>query len=192
MAEMAAGDRQPVTGRSAAWRRAVPMVLLLVCGTQMLAQENRIVVGPKNLPLHEGAEALMAGNADEGVKLTLRGLQLAANASERETAKLNLCAGYALLKQYSTALAYCDEVIQEDDRNWRAFSNRALIYIMLERYAEADQDLIRGESINSDAATLQAVRRMYLNATDPVSPNIIIDDRRGLPEEGDRDDVEQP
>jgi tetratricopeptide (TPR) repeat protein len=161
---------------------------LLLSANPIGAQENKTILGPGNVPLHDGAQALMAGDAEEGVRLTLLGLQQATNASERQTARANLCAGYALLEQYPVALAYCDAVLQENERNWRALSNRALIYIKLKRFAEADSDLLRGEAINPDAWTLQAVRRMYRDATDPVSPNIIIDERRGLPDDSGTDD----
>lgn len=145
------------------------------------AQENKTVLGPSNLALQEGADALKAGEAKEGVRLTLLGLQRAKNRRERRAAKSNLCAGYALLEQYQVALDYCDEVLQDDDRNWRALSNRALIYVKLQRFAEADRDLAEGEAINPNARTLKAVRRMYRDAVDPVSPTIVIDDRRSSP-----------
>lgn len=142
------------------------------------AQTNKTVLGPSNLPLQDGADALKAGEAVEGVRLTLIGLQQANNSRERQTAKSNLCAGYALLEQYQVALDYCDEVLKDNDRNWRAYSNRALIFVKLHRFDEALQDLLRGESISPHASTLKAVRKMYRDATNPVSPNIVIDDRR--------------
>lgn len=147
------------------------------------AQESKTVLGPSNVALQDGADALKAGEAKEGVRLTLLGLQQAKNAGERHAAKANLCAGYALLEQYQLALDYCNEVLQENDRNWRALSNRALIYVKLQRFAEADRDLLQGEAISPQARTLIAVRRMYRDAVDPVSPNIVIDDRRSLPED---------
>lgn len=165
------------------------IAVLLLPTAPLSAQQSKTVLGPANLALYEGAQALMARDAEEGVRLTLLGLQHASNAEERHTAKANLCAGYALLEQYAVALRYCDEVLAENEYNWRALSNRALIYIKLQRFAEADSDLTRGEAINAEASTLRAVRRMYRDATHPVSPNIIIDDRRGLP--GDVDNVDE-
>jgi tetratricopeptide (TPR) repeat protein len=169
---------------------AVIVGCLALFANPSAGQESKTTMGPTNPPLHDGAQALMAGDAKEGVRLTLLGLQQARNARERLIAKANLCAGYALLEQYQVALEYCDEVLQENERNWHAHSNRALIYIKLQRFAEAERDLLRGEAINPEARTLQAVRRMYLDATDPVSPNIIIDDRRASPEEHASEDAE--
>ena len=72
----------------------------------------------------------------------------------------------------------CDDVLEQNARNWRARSNRALIYIKLRRFADANEDLLIGEEISPNAKTLKAVRRMYLDATDPVAPSVVVDDRR--------------
>lgn len=157
---------------------AVTVGCLSLCATNILAQENKTVLGPSNLPLQEGADALKAGEAADGVRLTLVGLKQAKGLRERQTAKSNLCAGYALLEQYQIALDYCDEVLEENDRYWRAYSNRALIYVRLHRFDEAQQDLLKGEAISPNAKSLRAVRKMYRDAINPVSPSIIIDDRR--------------
>jgi tetratricopeptide (TPR) repeat protein len=153
--------------------------------TSALGQGNTTVLGPGNLPLHDGAKALKAGDAKEGVRLTMLGLSQAGTSRERQTAKSNLCAGYVLLENYTTALAYCDEVLEENDKYWRAYSNRALVYIKLRRFDEAAQDLIKGEAISPRSSTLQAVRKMYLDATDPVAPVIVIDDRQNIESEPD-------
>ena len=92
-----------------------------------------------------------------------------------------------MLGQLDTALAYCNEVLGENDQYWRAYSNRALIYVKLERFADAEKDLDKGEAISPNARTLKAVRRMLLDKTDPVSPTIIIDDRRNPAGDPDED-----
>ena len=115
------------------------------------------------------------------------GLKFAKGVRERQTAKSNLCAGYLMLGQLDTALGYCNEVLDENDEHWRAYSNRALIYVKLERFAEAEQDLKKGEAISPNAKTLKAVRRMLLDETDPVSPIIVIDDRRSSAGYSDED-----
>ncbi len=153
----------------------------------VLAQSNKTVIGPSNPNLQYGADALLAGDADEGVRMTLMGLKFAMGARERQTAKSNLCAGYLMLREYDTALAYCDEVLGENDEHWRAYSNRALIYVKLGRFEEANQDLEKGEAIRPSSRTLKAVRRMLLDATNPVSPTIVIDDRRDSTEGADED-----
>jgi len=161
---------------------------LCLFATSVLGQDNKTVLGPGNIPLSDGAAALKAGDASEGVRLTMLGLSQAISSRERRTAKSNLCAGHALLQNYTTALEYCNEVLLEDERYWRAYSNRALIYIKLRRFDEAEQDLIKGEAISPRAKILKSVRKMYLDATDPVAPIVVIDDRQGSErEEGDAD-----
>ncbi len=145
------------------------------------------MIGPSNPPLQEGATALIAGDAEEGVRLTLIGLAQAATARERQTGLSNLCAGYVMLGRLDTALEYCNRVIEETDRNWRAYSNRALVYVKMQRFAEADADLVKAESLAPNARTLKAVRTMWRDAVEPVAPAIVIDDRRQPPADADVD-----
>jgi len=120
----------------------------------------------------------MMGDGEEGVRLTLLGLQRATSSRDRLAGISNLCAGYIMLEQLDTALNYCNQVLEKDDQHWRSYSNRALAYIMLKRYEEAEQDLQRAEALVDNARTVRIVRSMLLDATDPVAPQIIIDDRR--------------
>ena len=117
-------------------------------------------------------------SAEEGVRLTLRGLQHASNQRERRTALANLCAGYILLEELETALTYCDRALEQNDSNWRAYSNRALAYVKLQRYDDAERDLQRAEALAPNSRKVKTVRAMLLDATDPVAPQIVIDDRR--------------
>lgn len=174
-------------------RSSSQQLLCLLLGLLLLANnasgqtsDSRTVIGPSNLPLKEGADALLAGDAEEGVRLSLQGLRIASSLRERHAAWGNLCAGYAMLGQYETALDYCDRVLAENDQNWRAYSNRAFIYVQLERYDEAEQDLVRGEAIAPKSRNLKTVRAMLLDKTEPVAPTIVIDDRR-QPADSDND-----
>jgi tetratricopeptide (TPR) repeat protein len=167
--------------------RACIVGCLFFFAAGVLAQSNTTVIGPTNPNLKYGADALLAGDADEGVRLTLLGLVYARGARERQTAKSNLCAGYLMLREYDTALAYCNEVLGENDGHWRAYSNRALIYVKLGQFDDAERDLEKGEAISPSSRKLKAVRRMLLDATNPVSPTIVIDDRRDSAEGADED-----
>lgn len=155
--------------------------LCLVAG-MTAAQEMKTVIGPTNSDLHNGAQALLAGDAEKGVRLTLLGLQNASNTREQATALSNLCAGYIMLKELETALSHCDQVLVLSDSHWRAYSNRALAYIQLERYDEAEQDLQKAESLVPHSRKVKTIRAMFLDATDPVAPQIVIDDRRQPPD----------
>lgn len=139
---------------------------------------SKTVIGPRNPDLQEGARQLLRGNGELGVELSLRGLAVAEGAREEEAALSNLCAGYIMLKQYDEALKYCDLVLARNDENWRGYNNRALIYIHTKQYEKAHADLTRGEELNPDARTLQIARAMYLDAVEPVTPEVEIDDRQ--------------
>lgn len=140
-------------------------------------QEPTTVIGPRNVPLHDGAQALMAGHDEQGVRLTLEGLALAQGRREEEAALSNLCAGYIKLGQYDEALKYCNILLKRNDKNWRGYNNRAVIYIMTRQYDNARADLEKGEKLNPGARTMKVARAMYMDAVHPVRPEIEIDDR---------------
>lgn len=146
------------------------------------------VLGPRNPDLKEGAEELLAGRAERGVELTLRGLEIAHGAREEEAALSNLCAGYIMLQKYDEALKYCDRLLVRNDRSWRGYNNRAVVYINTGDYEKAHADLLKGEELNPNARTLRIARAMYLDAVEPVEPEVEIDDRRPDPDE---ENVEQ-
>jgi len=159
------------------------MVLFLVGIAPLnpsLAAESaqaKTVIGPTNPNLADGAQALRLGKAEEGVRLTRLGLSVAHGQRERQAALANLCAGYVLLEQYDTAITYCDTALAENERNWRAYSNRALAYVKLKRFDEAEADIVRGQELQPNAWSLKIVKGMLLDETQPVLPNIVIDDR---------------
>jgi tetratricopeptide (TPR) repeat protein len=163
--------------------RPTAIALALIMATLLVptswSDENKVIIGPRNIDLSEGAQELLAGNAEDGVELTLRGLQTAQGKREKEAALSNLCAGYIMLSDLESALKYCNMLLESNERHWRGLNNRALIYVMSEQYEKAEQDLLLGQEINPNARTLKVVKSMLLDATDPVSPNIIIDDRKG-------------
>lgn len=147
------------------------------------AEGPKTIIGPRNPDLQDGAQELLMGRAESGVELTLRGYKVAAGPREKEAALSNLCAGYIMLEQFDEALKYCELLLARNDRNWRAYNNRAVIYINTKQYEKAHQDLLRGEELNPGARTLRIARAMYLDAVDPVEPQIEIDDRRSTDRE---------
>ena len=164
--------------------RKLILLAWLAAAVPALAQEDsRVVVGPTNPDLYEGAQALMTGDAENGVRLTLSGLGMATNRRERVIGFSNLCAGYTLLEQLDLALEYCNRALSLNDRHWRSYSNRALVLIKQKRYDEAARDLERGFSLSPGSEQLKEVRALLRDATDPVEPNIVIDDRRAEDED---------
>lgn len=140
----------------------------------------KTVIGVRNQALKDGADQLLAGDAEGGVRSTLQGLELAVGDREHEAALSNLCAGYILLNQYQAALGYCDLLLARNTENWRAYNNRAVVYIKLRQYAKAEEDLARGEALRPGAHTLKVARAMYMDAVHPVAPEVEVDDRQGV------------
>jgi tetratricopeptide (TPR) repeat protein len=140
--------------------------------------DSRTVLGQRNAKLADGAQALRDGDAEEGIRLTLLGLAAAQGRRERQAALGNLCAGYLLLRQFDEAIDYCDQALEESDRNWRVYNNRALVYLELKRFDDAKADIARGQELAPNAKSLKIVKGMLLDETNPVSPIIVIDDRR--------------
>lgn len=138
---------------------------------------TKTVIGVRNMPLKSGAEALLAGDYEEGIRLTHLGLTQAFGVREEEAALSNLCAGYLQLEEYDTALQYCEMLLARNDEHWRAYNNRALIYMKTKQWDKAEADLIKGEELNAGAHTMKLARAMYMDAVHPVSPEIEIDDR---------------
>jgi tetratricopeptide (TPR) repeat protein len=136
-------------------------------------------VGPKNPALHDGAQALMLGQTEYGIKLTLEGLSQAQSPREEETALTNLCTGYLRLRQFDSALKFCNMLLERNENAWRGYNSRAMVYLELKQYEKADQDLKRAEAINPGARTLQEARAQYLDAIQPVATEVEIDDRSG-------------
>lgn len=164
------------------------MLFSLVFNLSGLAAEEgaKTVLGPRNVNLADGARALLAGDGEEGVRLTLRGLEMASGDRERKTALTNLCAGYLLLRQPAMALAYCSEALEMDPAYWRAYNNRALAYLQLGRYEESEADIRRGQALRPDSEKLKVVRSLLLDKTHPVRESVEIDERRNP---GDSDDA---
>jgi tetratricopeptide (TPR) repeat protein len=141
------------------------------------ATTQKTAIGPRNPDLQKGAQLLLTGRTKEGVEMTLRALENAQGTREEEAALSNLCAGYVMLESFTEALKYCDMLLSRNEKSWRAYNNRALVYIFTEQYDKAHQDLLRAEALEPGARTLMVARTIYLNAVDPVEPEIEIDDR---------------
>lgn len=154
------------------------LAVFLAVSLPALAEEPKTVLGPRNIYLHDGANALIAGDGEEGVRLTLRGLELAHGQREEKTGHANLCAGYLMVNQPEKALPHCDWVLQRDAWHWRTYNNRALVYLRLGRFDESEEDIRKGQTLRPNSKTLKIVKGMYLDETQPVTPHVEIDERR--------------
>jgi hypothetical protein len=61
---------------------------------------------------------------------------------------------------------------------WRPYNSKALIYVYTKQYEKAEQALIKGEALNPDARSMKIACALYLDATNPVTPEIEVDDRK--------------
>jgi tetratricopeptide (TPR) repeat protein len=166
-------------------QRLTLLAMTMLAAVQVYADrdaDSKTVIGPRNLYLYDGANALMAGDAEEGVTLTLRGLEVAHGLREKKIAHSNLCAGFLLLGQEETALQHCDWVLERDPYHWRSYNNRALVYLRLQRFEESEADIRKGQELNPRSEKLKEVKGMYLDAVEPVDEEITIDDRRNIPQ----------
>lgn len=162
---------------------SIVVVCVCACGAVAGAQEYKTVIGPKNVDLADGADLLLAGRAEEGLERTLRGLEYASSRRERLAGNSNACAGYVMLDDPASALPYCDKALDINARHWRALTNRALAYLKLGRFDESALDLRQAEEIAPSARSVKLVRAMFLDATDPVAPHVVVDDRRKAPDD---------
>jgi tetratricopeptide (TPR) repeat protein len=115
---------------------------------------SRTVLG-HNALLAEGSLALLNGQWEKGIDLTLMGLKDPLSNEDRAAGYANLCAGYIALKQFERALGSCDRSLAIVDNNWRAWQNRAAANLSLGRIDESMRDIERGLAINPDAPALQ-------------------------------------
>ena len=94
------------------------LAIVVCCGVLLCnvrANESKTIIGPSIAKLQDGANALLAGNAEEGVRLAMIGLKHVASRCDRQTALSNLCAGYIMLEQLDTALKYRNRVLEENE-----------------------------------------------------------------------------
>lgn len=172
------------------WIGLFAAFLLLTYSELAADEESKTVIGPRNIFLADGATALTAGHGEEGVRLTLRGLEMAQGDYERKMGHSNLCAGYVLINQPETALQHCNWVLERDPRHWRTYNNRALAYLRLERFAESEADIARGQALNPRSRNLKESKGMLLDKTHPVVPNVEVDERRSAMDDGSDDSSE--
>jgi tetratricopeptide (TPR) repeat protein len=122
--------------------------------------QSATVIGPSNPQLSDGATALEAGRVEEGIRLTLDGLQSPNNADDRAAGHSNLCAGYAMLKQWEQALQHCNTALSIDGKNWRTLNNRAAVYSARAQFDLAMKDIRAGLEIAPNSSTLRESLRI--------------------------------
>ena len=174
------------------WIRCALAFALLLAGLPLAAQDDvRTVIGPRNVYRADGAEALLAGDGETGVRLNLKALEFAHGAREVKYAHANLCAGYVMIEQPKAALEHCNWVIERYPAYWRAYNNRAIAYLQLERYEESEADIAKGQALRPGSEKLKTVKGMLLDETDPVTESIEIDERRSTVDDDEETDISE-
>lgn len=126
----------------------------LVLATALASGQSRIAAAAEpevgtilnggNSLLAEGSIALEAGRIAQGIRLTEAGLKDAADPRQMAGAHSNLCAGYALLRDWAQALEHCDTAIELDHNSWQSLNNRAAVHAGQGQYDLALADLRMG------------------------------------------------
>ncbi len=138
---------------------------------------SNTVLGADNQLLSVGSQAMLAGRWEDGIRLTLLGLERPGVTDHmRASALSNLCGGYAALEQVDMAIDYCTQSIELNDRNWRAWSNRSYAYWLMRDYELAGAELERATAINDRARQLFQIRGMLNEAG--LVPRITMEDRQ--------------
>jgi tetratricopeptide (TPR) repeat protein len=112
------------------------------------------VLGAPNQNLASGSVALEAGRFQDGIRLTLAGLEDVASLKDQAAGHANVCAGYAALKRWNEALPHCNRSLDLDRGNWRAFNNRAAVYVGLGMFDLAMTDVNAGLELAPDSKIL--------------------------------------
>jgi tetratricopeptide (TPR) repeat protein len=139
--------------------------------------DTRSVFGSINELLAAGADAIRYGRYDEGINLTLLGLERRDTSDRNRAAALsNLCAAFAAKNSPDEAIIYCTQSLEISELNWQAWSNRSYAYWLKTMYEEAASDLDRAIAIDDGARQLSQIRGMLNEAG--LRPRIITEDRQ--------------
>lgn len=139
------------------------------------APDSRMLFGGSLLSL--GAEELRSGNYEEGIRITLMGLEeRGVPDAKRAAAHSNLCAAYAARKEPDVAIEHCTLSLDIDDANWHAWSNRSYAYWLKGMYSAATTDLEAAIAINPDARQVFQIRGMLNEAT--LRPRVEVEDHQ--------------
>ena len=139
--------------------------------------DNRTILGAGNEFLSAGSFAIRMGQYDEGIRLTNLGLtRYQPNPQDRASALSNLCAAHAAKGEPDIAIPYCDESIEMNSRNWRAFSNRAYAYFLKGMLNEATLNLDLAADLNPEARQVLEIRGMINEVG--LRPRVIMEDHQ--------------
>lgn len=136
---------------------------------------SRTVFGDGNSLLAAGANAILFGKYDEGIRLTRLGLRKSGTPPlERAAALSNLCAALAAKRQPDQAIQYCNKALTLDSRNWRAYSNRSYAYWLKGMYSQAVFDVDAAAALAPNAAPVRKIREMINESR--LKPHVVVEE----------------
>lgn len=138
--------------------------------------ESRMVLGGGNEYLSAGAEAIRAGQYDDGIRLTNLGLKRPTSVAVKAAAFSNLCAAHVAKGEVDLAIQYCTDSIALDAASWRPYSNRSYAYFLKGMYREANADLKVATSMSPKARQVATIRGMINERN--LRPSIVIEEHQ--------------
>ncbi|MBN1240851.1 MAG: hypothetical protein JXB36_20295 [Gammaproteobacteria bacterium] len=139
--------------------------------------DNRTVIGDSNEYLAAGATAIRAGRYDDGIRLTNLGLeQDDSTIFVRAAALANLCAAHAAKGEADLAIERCDESLELNPGNWRAYSNRSYAHYLKGDYSEALTDVTSAAAIAPEAPQVKQIQGLLNERR--LRPRVTMEDRR--------------
>lgn len=140
------------------------------------ASTNKTTIGGEYPMLSAGAAAIRTGALDEGIDLTLRGLETERPSPRvRAQALSNVCAAYAAKQEPDTAIEYCTQSLAVAS-TWRAYSNRSYAYWLKGDYSEAALDVDSAAAIAPKARQVTEIRGMINEAS--LEPRVVIEEHQ--------------
>jgi tetratricopeptide (TPR) repeat protein len=153
------------------------LVFCLAAAPAWPQADSRTILGGGNEFLSAGSMAIRLGRYDEGIRLTMLGLErYQPSMTDRANALSNLCAAYAARGELDAAMRHCNESLLMNPRNWRAYSNRSYVYYLKGMYSEAVFDLDAAAAINPEARQLSQIRGLINEKS--LSPRVIMEDHQ--------------
>ena len=153
--------QRPVS-RSAWWFGALLLSGAALAADTLSPAQSATVLGPLNPMLTEGSQQLEAGHYQEGVRLTLAGLEQPNSVKDQAAGHSNLCAGLVALKRLDEALTHCNRALELDNTNWRTYNNRAAVFVGMGKYDLALTDVNAGLELAPDSEILHKSRQVVL------------------------------
>ena len=157
----------------------VSLAVLLVapCGADEVEDSAQRMTLGANEYLLAGADSIRAGAFDDGIRLTLIGLERGnLGIRDRAAGLANVCAAHVAKNEPDAALPYCDQSLSLDDRNWRVYTARARAYFLKGMLAEAVRDNDAAAAINPDSAHVKEMRGKLNERL--LRPQVILEDHR--------------